>query len=104
MSAIKHHAADHDAMVHEHNQFTDTVGDAVIRIQDEAYQLGYARAKQEAGQPAEPFWYAIVSESAPVINSTRKRADLAEELAGKLREIWPDVEVIPLYRGATSRT
>jgi hypothetical protein len=48
MSAIKHHHADHDAMVHEHNQFTDTVGDAVIRLQDEAYELGRARGKQEA--------------------------------------------------------
>lgn len=44
----KHHPADHDAMVHEHNQFTDTVGDAVMRIQDEAYSLGRERGKREA--------------------------------------------------------
>jgi hypothetical protein len=43
-----HHHADHDAMVHEHGQFTDTVGDAVIRIQDEAYALGRIRGKKEA--------------------------------------------------------
>lgn len=35
-------------MVHEHGRFTDTVGDAVIRVQDEAYKLGHARAKAEA--------------------------------------------------------
>jgi hypothetical protein len=35
-------------MVHEHGQFIDTVGDAVIRLQDEAYRLGNARAKADA--------------------------------------------------------
>ncbi|MGQ3051062.1 MAG: hypothetical protein ACT6S0_04695 [Roseateles sp.] len=50
MSGLRHNVADHEAMVHEHNRFTDTVGDAVIRIQDEAYKLGHARAKAEAGE------------------------------------------------------
>jgi len=50
MSGLRHNAADHDAMVHEHSQFTDTVGDAVIRIQDEAYRLGHARAKAESAE------------------------------------------------------
>lgn len=48
----------------------------------------------------DPYWYAIVSESAPVINTTRKREDVAQELADKLREAHPDVEVVPLYRSA----
>lgn len=43
-----HHAVDHDKLVHEHTQFTDKVGDAVIRLQDEAYALGRERGRNEA--------------------------------------------------------
>lgn len=60
MSGLRHNAADHDAMVHEHGQFTDTVGDAVIRIQDEAYRLGHERGTKEAdGSLIEALAFAV---------------------------------------------
>lgn len=46
-------------MVHEHGQFTDTVGDAVIRVQDEAYKLGHSRAKAEGAEVREALAFAI---------------------------------------------
>ena len=59
-----------------------------------------AGARAGDGNLPEPFWYAVVSERAPVINSTFRRADVAEEWAAKHRVNWPDVEVVPLYRAA----
>lgn len=43
----KPHAVDYDKLAHEHTQFTDKVGDAVIRLQDEAYALGRERGRNE---------------------------------------------------------
>jgi hypothetical protein len=56
-----------------------------------------ASLKAPAADEATPFWYAIVSKRAPVINTTAKRLDVAHEIADKHRPNWPDVEVIPLY-------
>lgn len=54
--------------------------------------------KQTAPQPGqEPFWYAVVSEQAPTINSAIKRLDVAQEFADSKRERWPDTRVVPLY-------
>ena len=52
----------------------------------------------EPQQPEqEPFWYAVVSEQAPTINSAIKRLDVAQEFADSKRERWPDTRVVPLY-------
>ena len=51
----------------------------------------------------EPFWHAVVSERAPVINKAIRRADVAEEYADQCREMGhADIEVVPLYRAAAS--
>ncbi len=58
-------------------------------------------------QQAEPFWHAVVSERAPVINATYRREDVALERLAKIREERPDItdaEVVPLYRAAPSLT
>lgn len=43
-----HHQADHQKMCADHSRFTDEVGDSVIKLQDEAYELGRLRGKMEA--------------------------------------------------------
>jgi len=54
--------------------------------------------KQTAPQTEqEPFWYAVVSEQAPSINSAIKRLEVAQEFADSKRERWPDTRVVPLY-------
>lgn len=61
---------------------------------------GLIRDAAPAPKP-EPFWHAVVSESAPVIDKAIRREDVADEYAGKCREQWPevrDIEVVPLYR------
>lgn len=58
----------------------------------------YIRPAQTEQQPEqEPFWYAVVSEQAPTINSAIKRLDVAQEFADSKRERWPDTRVVPLY-------
>lgn len=55
---------------------------------------------------AEPFWYAVVSERAPVINATYRREDVALERLAKIQEERPDItdaEVVPLYRAAPAQ-
>lgn len=49
----------------------------------------------------EPFWHAVVSQRAPIIDKAIRREDVASEYADKCQEQWPDVsdiEVVPLYR------
>lgn len=49
----------------------------------------------------EPYWYAVVSERAPIINKAIRSLEVAEEYAGKCRDSYclvpSAVEVIPLY-------
>ena len=55
--------------------------------------------KQALAAPAqEPFWYAVVSEQAPVVDKAIRRLDVAEEYAAQCRPHYPGVEVVPLYR------
>jgi hypothetical protein len=52
---------------------------------------------------AEPFWHAVVSKRAPVIDKAIRREDVASEYADKCRDNYPDatdIEVVPLYRRA----
>lgn len=45
---------------------------------------------------SEPFWYAVVSESGPVVNRTFRRADVADEYAQECRAFGrTDAEVVP---------
>lgn len=60
------------------------------KVLDELVTL---RAQADAG----PFWHAVVSKSAPVIDKAIRRLDVAEEYADKCRENYPDVTVVPLY-------
>lgn len=45
----------------------------------------------------EPAWYAVTSLRAPCIDKVIRRLDVAEEYADKQREVWTDVEIVPLY-------
>lgn len=56
-----------------------------------------------APEGAEPFWHAVVSKRAPVIDKAIRREDVASEYADKCRDNYPDatdIEVVPLYRAA----
>lgn len=69
--------------------------EGALRVGDTLYAAPIA---QTAPQPEqEPFWYAVVSEQAPTINSAIKRLDVAQEFADSKRERWPDTRVVPLY-------
>ena len=85
---LKHHADDHYAMCGQHNEFTDTVGDAVMRIQDEAYALGRKRGKNEAdsalleaAKKARDALAVALAVSSPDLFETD--ADIAEHLTIK---------------------
>jgi hypothetical protein len=39
----------------------------------------------------EPFWHAVVSRTAPIINKAIRRADVAHEYADKVNEQYSDV-------------
>lgn len=56
-----------------------------------------AAPAQSPAEGDEPAWYAVTSLRAPVIDKVIRRLDVAEEYADKKREVWPDVEVSPLY-------
>lgn len=45
---MKHHPEDHPTICRQHEAFADRVSDAVMAVQDEAYQLGRERGKAEA--------------------------------------------------------
>lgn len=63
-----------------------------------AWQEAVKFATTRPAQPEqEPFWYAVVSEQAPSINSAIRRLDVAQEFADSKRERWPDTRVVPLY-------
>ena len=44
------HKDDHRSVFRQHEEFTETVGDAVMRGQDRAYALGRERGQQEADE------------------------------------------------------
>ncbi|RTL40529.1 MAG: hypothetical protein EKK53_15180 [Burkholderiales bacterium] len=57
-------------------------------------------------QVAEPFWYAVISQRAPIVDKAIRREDFAREYADQVREGNPyaaDVEVVPLYRAAPAQ-
>ena len=55
--------------------------------------------KQALAAPVqEPFWHAVVSEQAPVVDKAIRRLDIAEEYAAQCRPHYPGVEVVSLYR------
>ncbi|WP_236232927.1 hypothetical protein, partial [Pseudomonas tohonis] len=56
------------------------------------------RAELEAIRGQEPFWYAVISERAPVIDKAIRREDVAMEYAEKASATYYGVEVVPLYR------
>lgn len=45
---LAHHATDHPVICSQHDEFTNRIGDAVMKIQDEAYKLGRQRGRTEA--------------------------------------------------------
>lgn len=46
----KQTAQDHETLTHEHGRFSDTVCDAVIALQDSAFNLGRQRGHAEASE------------------------------------------------------
>ena len=49
----------------------------------------------------EPFWHAVISHRAPIVNKAVRSRDVAEEYAEKCSENYPGVEVIPLVPAST---
>lgn len=45
----------------------------------------------------EPFWYAVISDIAPVINKAIRSLDVAQEYAEKCSTNYQGVRVVPLY-------
>ena len=45
---LAHHVADDPIICRQHQDFTDRISDAVMKIQDEAYKLGRERGRTEA--------------------------------------------------------
>ena len=60
---------------------------------DRLFEAGIAALAEPV--QAEPFWYAVVSDKAPVINKAIKRNDVATEYASQCSH--EDVMIIPLY-------
>ncbi|MBO2925964.1 hypothetical protein [Metapseudomonas otitidis] len=67
-------------------------------VLDLAAERDQLRAKLEAIMGQEPFWYAVISERAPVIDKAIRREDVAMEYAEKASATYYGVEVVPLYR------
>lgn len=65
----------------------------------EAAYKGYKLALASLQSPAvqEPFWYAVVSKEAPIINKAIKSEEVAQEYADKCRETYSGIEIVPLY-------
>lgn len=52
---------------------------------------------------AQPFWFAIVSDEAPIVGKAVRRKDLADEYADGCRvNGYPGVKVVPLYAAPQS--
>jgi hypothetical protein len=69
------------------------------------FQRGAAWQRNRPAQTEQqPFWYAVVSEQAPSINSAIRRLDAAQEFADSKRERWPDTRVVPLYAAPIAQT
>ncbi|MEN9885566.1 MAG: hypothetical protein RL758_144 [Pseudomonadota bacterium] len=66
-----------------------------LRLSDLEALLSNVQPKAAEGDA--PAWYAVTSLRAPTIDKVIRRLDVAEEYADKQREVWPDVEVVPLY-------
>jgi len=54
-------------------------------------------AEYEKAAGSEPFWYAVVSDEAPVVNKAIRSLEVAEEYAAKSSDVYPGVHVVPLY-------
>jgi len=54
-------------------------------------------AIQKSNEQVEPLWYAVMSETAPIINKAIRSEDVANEYADKCRETYSGVEVIALF-------
>ena len=60
-------------------------------------QLQALIAEYEKAAGSEPFWYAVVSDEAPVVNKAIRSLEVAEEYAAKSSDVYPGVHVVPLY-------
>ncbi|WP_236207102.1 hypothetical protein [Pseudomonas tohonis] len=91
-------AADYDALLAENEELrveaAGLIGD-MAQIEVVRDQL---RAELDAIRGQEPFWYAVISERAPVIDKAIRREDVAMEYAEKASATYYGVEVVPLYR------
>lgn len=97
----KRRALEAEQKVRQQEQIIDHL---ILEAQGET-RMGEPVIPQTAPQPEqEPFWYAVVSEQAPTINSAIKRLDVAQEFADSKREHWPDTRVVPLYAAPIAQT
>ena len=55
----------------------------------------------KALEGVEPFWHAVISQRAPVVDKAVRRRDVADEYAEKCGEYYPGVEVVPLVPAST---
>ncbi|CAJ0693051.1 hypothetical protein [Ralstonia mannitolilytica] len=86
-----------DAAIEAYNEYPCPQNGSIGRCIDEGQMRATLEAALRAQADAGPFWHAVVSKSAPVIDKAIRRLDVAEEYADKCRENYPDVTVVPLY-------
>jgi len=76
------------------NQIETTCGECGERVAQQPQDVVRGLLSNEQ---VEPLWYAVMSETAPIINKAIRSEDVANEYADKCRENYSGVEVIALF-------